>query len=86
MNRLWPKVFEVSVENNCAFSISSWTNFSGVNSFFCSQLGAEERLEQERGVHILGQLRGRLQQEVRRRPRRVHAGQDGGDEEGTIHK
>ena len=30
MNRLWPKVFEVSVEDNCAFSVSSWTNFSGV--------------------------------------------------------
>ena len=30
MNRPWPKVFEVSVENNCAFSVSSWTIFSGV--------------------------------------------------------
>ena len=30
MNRPWSKVFEVSVENNCAFSVSSWAIFSGV--------------------------------------------------------
>ena len=30
MNRPWSKVFESSVENHCAFLVSSWTNFSTV--------------------------------------------------------
>ena len=52
MNRLWAKVFEVSVENNCAFSISSWTNFSGVPTLWPSSVLSDAHLIGEDGVGL----------------------------------